>query len=64
MTTKLDESQLRVLIKESMKEVINSEFMKLRAFLLPNVSQKEQREIERLYKTPSRKIAKSYKLKI
>jgi len=33
--------------------------MKLRASLLPYVSEKEQEEIEKLYKKPSRKVKKS-----
>jgi len=64
MTTKLDERQLKTLIKESMKEIISSEFMKLRAFLVPYVSAEEQKEIEQIYKKPSGKITKSYKIEI
>jgi len=64
MTLKIEEKQLKLLIKKSVKEAISSEFMKLRAFLLPYVSDKEQKDIEKLYKKPSRKVEKSYKIKI
>lgn len=64
MTTKLNEKQLKSLIKESMKEVINSEMMKVRALLLPGVSSKEQKEIDKIYGTPSRKITKTYHVRL
>ena len=61
MAFKIDEKHLKSLIKEIIKEAISSEFMKLRASLLPYVSEKEQEEIEKLYKKPSRKVKKSLK---
>lgn len=60
MTTKLSEKQLKVLVKESVREVIDAEVMKLRATFIPFVGQREQKEIERLYKKPSRRLGKSY----
>jgi len=60
----ITETKLKNLFREILKEVLTLEFMKLRADLLPFVSDKEQKEIERLYKKPSRKIAKSIKFKI
>ena len=59
MAFKIDEKHLKSLIKKTLKETISSEFMKLRASLLPYVSEKEQEEIEKLYKKPSRKVKKS-----
>lgn len=62
MITKVKEIKLKSLIKESVKEVMNVELMKLRAFLLGNVSAREQRDIEKRYGHPSRKRAASYTL--
>lgn len=66
MVTTLSETKLKSLIKESMKEVLENEFIKLRAFSLPDVSKKEQRDIEKRYKFPSQKRGrpKSYALEI
>ncbi len=64
MTTTLSEKKLKVLVKESVKEALDSNFMKLSSILLPHVSTKEQKEIERLYKKPTRKTTKSYFAKI
>ena len=63
-TKLLPENQLRILVKETVKETISLEFMKLRAFLLPYVSQEEQKEIEKLYKKPFKKSFKTYQIKI
>ena len=52
------------LIKESVKKAMALEFMKLRADLISFVSDKEQREIEKLYNKPARKIAKSIKVRL
>jgi len=60
----ITESKLRNLFRETLKEVLTSEFMKLRADLFPFVSDKEQKEIERLYRKPTRKVTKSVKFKI
>lgn len=60
----LNEKRLKILIKESVKESINAEILKLRAALLPYISGKEQKDIERRYGKPSRKIAKSYNVEI
>ena len=60
----ITESKLKNLFRETLKEVLALEFMKLRADLLPFVSDREQKEIEKLYKKPTGKIAKSVKFKI
>jgi len=60
----LGEQRLKTLIKESIKESIGAEILKLRAAFLPYVSEKEQKNIEQLYKKPSRKIAKIYNIEI
>ncbi|OIO50268.1 hypothetical protein COS21_01800 [bacterium (Candidatus Gribaldobacteria) CG02_land_8_20_14_3_00_41_15] len=62
--TNLGEQKLKTLIKESIKESIGAEILKLRAAFLPYVSEKEQKNIEQLYKKPSRKAAKIYNIEI
>ena len=51
--------QLKRLIKESIHEALSGELMKLRAFAVPEVSEREQRDIERRYRRPSRRIVKT-----
>ena len=60
----ITESKLKNLFRETVQEVLVLEFMKLRADLLPFISEEEQKEIEKLYREPRRKIAKSIKFKI
>ena len=64
MTTTLSEKRLKGLIKEGVREVLGTEIMKLRALALPEVSDKEQKDIEKRYGKPSRKRQKSYPLSI
>jgi len=63
-TITVSESKLKKLFRETLKEVLTLEFMKLRADLLPFVSDKEQKEIKKMYGKPRRKIAKSVKFKM
>jgi len=51
-------SELRNFIKENVREVLSAELFKLRALFLPSVSKKEQKDIERLYGKPLRRVAK------
>ena len=46
------------ILRKVVKEVVEIEMMKLRASLLGYISEKEQKEIEKLYKKPTRKVAK------
>lgn len=65
MTTTLSETKLKSLIKESLKEVLENELIKLRAFSLPEASKKEQKDIEKRYGFPSRKRgSKTYALEL
>ena len=50
---KIQEEQLRVIIREEISEVIKKEFMKLRLMLIPEISPEEQKEIENLYGEPT-----------
>lgn len=60
MATITSDKKLRSLIKESVREVLETELMKLRDLALPEISKKEQKDIERRYGKPSRKKARSY----
>ena len=64
MTTSLSEKKLKSLIKTSVREVLETEFMKLRALALSDVSSAEQKDIEKRYGKPSRKKEKSSSLDI
>ena len=58
------EAKIKNLFRETLKEVLSLELMKLRADLLPFVLDKEQKEIEKLYKKPTQKAVKSINFKI
>lgn len=64
MATKLTEDQSKALIKKKVREEVSIELMKIRAFFLPFVDESEQKEIERIYREPSREIAKSYQVEV
>ena len=64
MVLKIDDKKIKLLVKESVKEAMDAQFMKLSALLLPHVSSREQKEIIRLYGKPSKKVSKSYIIKI
>ena len=51
-------------IADTVRKSIHSEFMKIRSSALPAVSEKEQGEIERRYKKPSRISAKTFMIEI
>lgn len=63
-TITIPKKELKTAVRESVREALSQEFMKLRALLLPSVSKKEQKDIEKLYGKPSRKTAKSIEIKI
>jgi len=60
----ITEQKLKRLIKEGVQEALSTELMKLRALALPNVSDKEQSDIESLYKKPLRHITKTVTARI
>jgi len=60
----IPKKELKAVIKESVREVLNQELMKFRALLLPYVSPKEQKEIEKRYGKPVRQIGKSLEIEI
>lgn len=55
----ISKNELKNVVRESVREAFVEEMKVLRAIMLPFVSDKEQADVERRYKTPSRKIAKS-----
>jgi len=64
MAIQIDEKKLKTLLKESVREVMRTELMQLRALVLPEVSEKEQKDVEKLYGSPSRKAHKEYEVEI
>ena len=63
-TISIPKKELKTIVKESIREILEQESMKFRALFMPLVSQKGQRDIEKRYGKPSRKIAKSIEIKI
>jgi len=63
-TITIPKKELKTIVKESIREILEQESMKFRALFMPLVSQKEQRDIEKRYGKPLRKIAKSIAIKI
>lgn len=59
MNNIITKQQLKIIVKESVKEAFGVEFMKMFAKAIPFVSNREQKEIERLYKKPTREIIKT-----
>ena len=62
-TITIPKKELKTIVKESIREILEQESMKFRALFMPLVSQKEQKDIERRYGKPSRKVAKSLEIK-
>jgi hypothetical protein len=60
----ISKKDLKILIKESVKEVLEQEIMRLRALMLPYVSEAEQKDIERRYKKPTRRVIKKIEIEI
>jgi len=58
--------ELKSIVKESLREVFSQELMRFRALLLPAVSPKEQRDIEKRYGKASgtHKAAKTLEIKV
>ncbi len=56
------ENEIRILARNNVREAIEAEMSRVRALLLPLVSKKEQRNIERLYKKPSRRSVRTLRV--
>jgi predicted CopG family antitoxin len=63
MTTAL-KKEIKKLARETFREVLQEELMKKRGLNLLTVSDKEQREIEKLYKKPSNQTVRSTNIRI
>ena len=60
----ISKKDLKILIKESVKEALEQEIMRLRALMLPYVSKAEQKDIERRYKKPTSRNMKRIEIEI
>jgi len=63
-TVIVPKKELKAVVKESVREVFAQELMKFRALLLPEVSPKEQKDIERCYNRPVCRPVKSVEIEI
>jgi hypothetical protein len=63
-TITISKKEIKAVIKESVREVLEQELVKLRALALPFVSENEQKDVEKRYGKPSRKITKSVEIKL
>jgi len=63
MKTTIELESFKKEIKKIIIETIQQEMMKLRADLLPYISEAEQTDIEKLYKKPSFVIGKTKQVK-
>ena len=58
-TLTVSKKELKLAVRESVREAFAKEMAPFRAMFSPFVSGKEQKDIERRYAKPSRKVAKS-----
>src|SRR3989338_8412198 len=62
-TITIPKKELKTIIKESIREIFEQELIKFRALILPFVSQKEQKDIERRDKKKQQRRKKKKKKK-
>ena len=61
----VEKKELAILVQENVRKVVLPAFMKLRALLVPFISDAEQRDIEKRYgKRPTRNVAKTIMIDI
>ena len=63
-TITIPKKELKTVVRESVREALVQELMKFRALLLPSVSSKEQKDIEKHYGKPAYRVAKSVEIEI
>ncbi len=63
-TATISKKELKLVVRESIREVLVQELMRFRALLLPLVTEKEQKDIEKRYGKPARKIAKTIEMEV
>lgn len=61
---KIPKEELKTVVKESSREVLTQELMKFRSLLIASVSEREQKNIEKLYDKPTRNISKTIEIKV
>ena len=61
-TITIQKRELKIIIKESVREIFEQEAVKFRALFVPSVSRHEQKDIEKRYGSPSRKGTKSVEI--
>src|SRR3989344_8354837 len=61
-TITTSKKELRQIVKESVRDVLDTELMKLRSLALPTVSSKEQKEIEKSLRKADRSASKRIRL--
>jgi len=54
-----NETKLRQIVKEAVRDALEEELLKLRLLLAPYISDEEQEEIEDSYGEPSKDVARS-----
>lgn len=64
MPTMSRHEDLKTIIKESVKEALEEELMKMRLMFFPEVSDKEMSDITRRYKKPEKKSVYADKIDI
>ena len=62
LTTTITKNDIREIVTESVRDTLSSEFMKFRALVLPLVSLKEQKEIEKLLNKSDRSVGKKVRI--
>ena len=63
-TITIPKKELKTVVRESVREALVQELMKFRALLLPSVSPKEQKDIEKRYEKPAYQVAKSVEIEV
>jgi hypothetical protein len=63
-TITISKTDLRKVVTQSVRDVLDEELMKLRALALPAVSRKEQQEIEKSLRRADRAIGKRIRLSV
>ena len=63
-TITISKKELKNIVKESIREILEQESMRYRASILSWVFPAEQRDIEKRYGQPRRRVAKSVEFQI
>ena len=60
----VSKTELRKIVKEGVRDALDTELMKLRSLALPTVSPKEQKEIEKSLRGADRRIGKRVRISL